>query len=44
VRHAPDAILIRDEDVSLAPGEAVRRIETFGMSFNPSGRAVLALA
>ena len=35
MRHLPDAVLVRDKDVPVAPSEAVGLIESFGMTLMP---------
>src|SRR6476660_3937396 len=40
MRHFPDSILIRDQDMAIAPGEPIRCVEAFGMAFNEISFAV----
>src|SRR5947208_141247 len=35
MRHAPNAVLVRDEDVSVAPSKTVGLVEPFGMALVP---------
>ena len=43
VRHLPDAILIRDQHVTVTPSQPVRLVEAFGVTLNPLGVAVAIL-
>src|SRR5436190_7975257 len=44
VRNLPDAILIRDQNVILAPGEPIGLVEPFGIALDELGFAVALLS
>ena len=44
VRDLPDAILIRDQNVILAPGEPIGLVESFGIALDELGFAVALLS
>jgi hypothetical protein len=40
VGHAPDPLLVGDEEVVVPPGEPIRRLEAFGVALDPLGAAI----
>ena len=40
MRHRPDAVLVRNQDATVPPGEAIGCVEPFGVALDPFGPAV----
>src|SRR5437660_12064253 len=44
VRHAPDAVLVRHQDVVAPPGEAIGPVEVLDVAIDPSGAPLAFVA